>query len=89
MRAGRVRSLAIGFGCTALAFNQGACPVVGMLAKYAPTPEMLAAIEANGGEECAPCTAGASDCVRELVEWLEAQIRGDDTVPFPSGECDV
>jgi hypothetical protein len=79
--------LVMGLGCTALLFNQGACPLVGALAKYAPTPEMLAAIEANGGEECAPCTAGTRDCLQELVNWLEAQLRGDDTVPFPSGEC--
>jgi hypothetical protein len=24
------------------------------------------------------------ECVRRLVEWLDAQIRGDDTVPFPA-----
>jgi hypothetical protein len=68
-------------------FSQGACPLVAALAKYAPTPDMLAAAQANGGEQCAPCTAGARDCVRELFEWMQAQLRGDDTVPFPSGEC--
>jgi hypothetical protein len=24
------------------------------------------------------------ECVRRLVEWLDAQIRGDDSVPFPA-----
>ncbi|MGP1309117.1 MAG: hypothetical protein ACTS27_02835 [Phycisphaerales bacterium] len=71
------------FGMTGLLAQQAACPIVAALAAVAPTPQMVAAMDAQGAEDCPPCQAGAVDCVQRLLEWLDAQVRGDPTVPFP------
>jgi hypothetical protein len=82
LRANVLARFVFGGGCSILLLSQAICPAVALLAKVAPTPTMLAAMDESG--ECTPCKAGMDECVRRLVEWLDAQIRGDDTVPFPA-----
>lgn len=82
LRANVLARFVFGGGCSILLLSQAICPVVALLARVAPTPEMVAVLDETG--ECTPCKAGVDDCFVRLVEWLEAQVRGDDTVPFPA-----
>ena len=82
-------------GATAVvgfAISQSACPIVALLARFAPTAQTpvrgMDAGWSDSGEECPPCgLAGTPSCWDELLRWIEAQFTGDQTVPFPAGEC--
>lgn len=82
VRSNVLARFVFGGACSILLLSQAVCPAVALLAKVAPTPAMLAATDESG--ECTPCKAGMQECVTRLIEWLEAQIRGDDSVPFPA-----
>jgi len=73
--------------CGAIVLQQAACPIVAVLAKVAPSRHMIEVAQLNGDDECAPCKAGADDCLQQLINWMEAQVNGDPSVPFPDGDC--
>ena len=86
LRANVLARFVFGGGCSILLLSQAVCPLVALLARVAPSPAMLAVMDESG--ECTPCKAGMDECVSRLIEWLDAQIRGDDSVPFPA-DCAV
>lgn len=81
VRAQRGESVFLNAAFAAVLIGQGTSPLVNLLERLAASPQAVAA-RLDGEGDAAPV-----DCLEQIFNWLDAQVRGDPTVPFPDPEC--